>query len=249
MLGLVRKVSLGIPLALAVGVPYAMMSESTQSVRSAFSSVLDTWVTPGQDAAAVPGITDPAVARILGASNQIDAAVARTPATTIPTVQLEGLLRFDISPRWVIENWPYVATTRGDGGLDGLRVPVVTGTQPHDVAGSLTYYFDQQQQVQRIALDGVVGDERQLVAVVTRLFQLQAKPVPGISLFVATWNGKTTSALCIRRFPVLNADTARHQFEFALELNRPSNYFGLSNDFRARLQYAQASHGGTASVR
>ena len=104
------------------------------------------------------------------------------------------MLRFDIAPRWVLEHWPYVATTREEGGLDGLRVPLLTGTRPHDVAGSLTYYFDPQQRVQRIALDGVVGDERHLVSVVTRLFPLQPQPAPGVSLFVATWNGKPTSA-------------------------------------------------------
>ncbi len=162
---------------------------------------------------------------------------------------LEGVLRFDITPRWVMDNWPHVSTTRTDGELDGLRVPLITGTRPQDVAGSLTYYFDKQRVVQRIALDGVVGDDRHLVSVATRVFHLQPEPQAGVGIFVSKWNGEATSALWIRRLPVVSAENPYQKFEFALELNRPNHYFGLSPLFRARLQNAQASLQPSPAVR
>ena len=42
--------------------------------------------------------------------------------------------------------------------LQGYRVPLVTGTTLADVAGSLTYYFNAQQRVQRITFRGTTGD-------------------------------------------------------------------------------------------
>ena len=48
-----------------------------------------------------------------------------------------------------MRRWPRV-TTVPQFALAGLRVPLVTGTQIDDLAGSLTYYFDRTDQVQRI---------------------------------------------------------------------------------------------------
>ena len=105
----------------------------------------------------VAGITDPDVGRALALSDRRRTEQAPRSATATPVATLEGVLRFDITPRWVMDNWPHVSTTRTDGELDGLRVPLITGTRPQDVAGSLTYYFDKQRVVQRIALDGSRG--------------------------------------------------------------------------------------------
>jgi hypothetical protein len=53
------------------------------------------------------------------------------------------------------------------GDIDhlGLRVAYVSGTQKHDVAGSLTYYFDEGHLLQRIALSGQTSDPARLVAI------------------------------------------------------------------------------------
>jgi len=189
----------------------------------------------------VEGITDPEVGRALALSARSTEAELPRSATATPVATLEGVLRFDITPRWVLDNWPHVSTTRADGELDGLRVPLITGTRPQDVAGSLTYYFDKQRVVQRIALDGMVGDERHLVSIATRVFQLQTEPQSGAGVFVSKWNGKVTSALWIRRLPVVSVENPYQQFEFAMELNRPNHTFGLSPLFRARLENTQAS--------
>ena len=247
MKNLFQRFSLAVPLALAIGVPYLLTSESTESMRGTVGS----WFASDQDdVTPVAGITDPEVGRALALSDRSTAAEqAPRPVTATPVATLEGVLRFDITPRWIMDNWPHVSTTRTDGELDGLRVPLITGTRPQDVAGSLTYYFDKQRVVQRVALDGVVGDDRHLVSVVTRVFHLEPEPQAGVGVFVSKWNGEATSALWIRRLPVVSADNPYQKFEFALELNRPSHYFGLSPLFRSRLQNAQANSLSSPEVR
>lgn len=242
-----RRFSLALPLGLAIGVPFLLTSESTEPLRGTVGSW---WARDAAPAPVDDGIADPRVQQVLALS---DSRVQWQPpaptTTTTPVANLEGILRFDISPRWILDNWPQVATTRADDDLEGLRVPLITGTRPHDVAGSLTYYFDAQQVVQRIAVDGIVGDERHLVAVVTRLFQLQPEPHLDARVFLSTWNGRPTSALWIRRLPVVSADSPYQKFEFALELNRPNHYFSLSPLFRARLEHAQARGLDAAATR
>ncbi|MHB8970982.1 MAG: DUF6690 family protein [Pirellulaceae bacterium] len=235
---LFQRFSLAVPLALSIGVPYMLTSESTESMRGTVGSWFASAPSPGKSA---QGIVDPEVSRLLSLSEQQLTQPAPAAARVTPVANLEGVLRFDITPQWIMDNWPRVATTRNEGGLDGLRVPLITGTRPEDVAGSLTYYFDKQRVVQRIALDGVAGDDRNLVTLVTRSFQLQPEPQAGVGIFVSKWNGEATSALWIRRLPVVSVDNPFQKFEFSLELNRPNHYFGLSPMFRARLQNAQAS--------
>ncbi len=240
MIGLIRRFHMPLLLILAVGVPYAMYSDSADSVRTKVQSLLSGSHT--DELPAIEGIDDPTVSRLLAQQEQFAATQQNAAAGShmTPTVSLENALRFNISPRWVLDSWPHVSTTRIDGPLDGLRVPLITGTGPTDVVGSLTYYFGQHRQVQRISLEGVVGDERQVVSIVTRVFQLQPEPAAGVGIFLAKWNGKPTSALIVRRMPVVSADNSLRKFSFILELNRPTNYFGLSAQLQAELQRTQA---------
>ena len=192
MPNILQRFSLAVPLALAVGVPFVLTSESTESLRGSVGSMFATETPPS---AAATGITDPEVSRLLSLSEQqLSAPVAGTERPT-PVASLEGVLRFDITPQWIMDNWPHVATTRNEGGMDGLRVPLVTGTTSESVAGSLTYYFDAQHVVQRIALDGITGDERNLVGLVTRVYHLTPEPQAGVGIYVSKWNGEPTSAV------------------------------------------------------
>ena len=65
---------------------------------------------------------------------------------------------------WVLARWPRVSTRLANLDLQGYRVPLVSGTADGDLAGSLTYYFNSQQRVQRITFIGSTGDARPLVA-------------------------------------------------------------------------------------
>ena len=80
------------------------------------------------------------------------------------TPGLAEVLRFDVSPAWVLQRWPRVSTDLAVLQLHGYRVPLVTGTNQNDVAGSLTYYFNPSQQVQQITLRGTTGDPRAIIS-------------------------------------------------------------------------------------
>ena len=57
-------------------------------------------------------------------------------------------LRFDLTPQYVAQRWTRVSTSLRDRGLKGMRVPLVTGTDPTDLFGSVTYFFDGSNRVQ-----------------------------------------------------------------------------------------------------
>ena len=176
--------------------------------------------------------------------NGTNSAVA-SPAV----VDLRDVLRFDLSPRWIMERWPRVSSVPSDGQFDGLRVPLVTGTGAHDLAGSLTYYFDKSQQMQRLMFHGYTGDDRPLVSLITQYYQLQPEPAVGAGVFVSRWNRKPISALWIRRMPVVNASNQHQKFEVILELNRPNHYVGLSPQFENMLRQANARHATGTGLR
>ncbi len=241
MIGLLRRLLLVAPLALAIGGPFIALSDTTKPVREKITGWFSTTGSAAIDAGAQ---IDPITGRPMGAGQTGSSRLSERPA-----IDLRMILRFDVTPAWVVANWPHVATTRGDSRFDGMRVPLVTGTRPHDVAGSLTYYFDKRKTVQRIAVQGLTGDSRNLVGMVTHYYHLAREPMAGSEVYLAKWNGRPTSALWVHRAAVVRSDDVNHQFEFALELNRPSNYFGLSADFRQFLQRAQAQKASTQQLR
>ncbi|HEX3599000.1 MAG TPA: DUF6690 family protein, partial [Lacipirellulaceae bacterium] len=61
------------------------------------------------------------------------------------------VLRFDVTKEWVCRNWPRKSDGPTDVGLFSMRVPLVMGTQMTSLAGSLTYYFNLQGQVEHIS--------------------------------------------------------------------------------------------------
>jgi hypothetical protein len=147
------------------------------------------------------------------------------------TTNFGEVLRFDISPPWVTGRWPRVTTVLAEQGLEGLRVPLVTGMNVDDLAGSLTYYFDRYHRVQRLAFDGYTGDERRLLSLIVQHYGLQPEPTLDAAMYVARWNGKPSSVVRISRAPIITHDSPHSQLHVMLELNRPSYEYGLSPDF------------------
>lgn len=92
------------------------------------------------------------------------------PMEFIPTINLDEIFRFDASPSWVQQRWQRVSTCPNLDGLRGLRVALVTGTNPNDLHGSLTYFFDVNQTVQRISFQGWTGDSTKLLQFLTQKF-------------------------------------------------------------------------------
>ena len=111
-----------------------------------------------------------------------------------PTPAMAEVLRFDISPAWVLQRWPRVSTDLARLQLHGYRVPLVTGTSQSDVAGSLTYYFNPGQQVQQITLRGTTGDPRALIS-----FLSNATAMCAVRITIpADWSSKRSTPAASR---------------------------------------------------
>ena len=102
-----------------------------------------------------------------------------------PVGDLREVLRFDITPDWIVTRWPRVSAGLAHLELQGYRVPLVTGTTEEDLAGALTYYFNPQQQLQRITFYGTTGNTRRLVDLVVREYGFARRLTndPGVFVF------------------------------------------------------------------
>ena len=198
-------------LGAAVGVP--LVASKTTAVREQASE----WWTSGDSA------------------NDVKSAASSTngdvPAHERPQLRPEGanvsdlseIFRFDVTAPWVLGRWPRVTTRLAELNLQGYRVPLVTGTAQDDLAGSLTYYFDKSQKVERITFRGTTGDSKKLVALLATKhgFVRQLDDDPGLFLYQVKWNGKAHSELHIRPRPVVDASEPYWRFDVALDMRRP----------------------------
>lgn len=161
---------------------------------------------------------------------------ARTLVGLSPTGQdpgsayarIAGALRMDITPEWVYQRWQRKSTKLANLDRFGVRVPLVTGTQVDDLAGSLTYYFGAGNRVERISFHGRTGDPRALTHLVNHTYGLRPQPPlhPGEQLYQSKWHGRVKSEMRLILAPVLSSDTSHNAYEVSLELERPdSNYF------------------------
>jgi hypothetical protein len=137
---------------------------------------------------------------------------------------LADVLRFDVSPAWVLQRWPRVSTDLALLQLHGYRVPLVTGTSPNDVAGSLTYYFNPSQQVQQITLRGTTGDPRALINFMNARYGYVRRPCNDPSrLIYETVNsgGKPLGTMIIQSAPVVRADRPYQRYALDVSIERP----------------------------
>jgi len=143
-----RKLLFPVILATAAGAPYAVMEDDWSN--AAKEKLQGLW--PDGESAERPGAT---VAPI-GNLDAVEPApeykseftigrYAESPRTDLhetlagpPVSDLNDVIRFDVSPGWVTSRWPRVTTTLAESGMEGLRVPLVTGTKVDDLAGGLT---------------------------------------------------------------------------------------------------------------
>jgi hypothetical protein len=145
-----------------------------------------------------------------------------------PVSDLREVLRFDISPDWVTNRFSRVTTVLAELELDGLRVPLVTGTSTDALAGSISYYFDHSAHLQRVVLHGFTGDPNAVVTTMTQFYGLQSEPSLEAGVYTKRWNGMPVHFLRITRAPVVYSDAIHHKFTVFLELNQPDLRYGIS---------------------
>ncbi|TWU49148.1 DUF6690 family protein [Rubripirellula reticaptiva] len=173
---------------------------------------------------------DEDLARKLGAI-PVNPAAAPTLAGTRVN-DLREVIRFDISPDWVIQRFSRVSTVLADLKLEGLRVPIVTGIRADDIAGTLTYYFDHQGKLQRCSFHGFTGDPNKLVQTMTANYGLAAEPALEAGVFTKRWNGIPVHFLRLTHAPVVYSNAVHQKYTVFMELNQPSLVYGISAEAR-----------------
>lgn len=206
-----RRTVLAALLVGTVGLPY-LVSKSSSLRDAVFQSA-------GEPTHATPPVEHPLAAAAIGGGGHPPAAIEGVRVT-----ELADVFRFEITTAWVLGHWPRVSTGLAELGLQGYRVPLVTGTRDADVAGALTYYFNSQQVVERITFQGTTGDARKLVGVLVSNhgFVREMTGDPGLFLYrVVDGKGEVRSELRIRPKQVVRAEDPRARFDVTLKMARP----------------------------
>jgi hypothetical protein len=188
-------------------------------------------------AAAAPAAGDSATPQPAGAAQpppQPNAALYPTiaPLEGATMNSLADVLRMDVTKEWVYQRWARKSTALAELDLYGIRVPLVTGTQLHDLAGSLTYFFGIDGRLQRISFRGRTGDTTQLVALAHQRFAMQPQTtvIAGEQLLQAR-NGETVvSQLRTRPAPVLWSSSPHESFTVELDVQDPATARPLPAD-------------------
>jgi hypothetical protein len=206
-------------LAAAIGVPYVALDEQLKALVQTQLARLtgDAKAKEADSQAQIDELLKPATPGTAGPSTT---PVAASPATVPFTVPLEEALRFDATPEWVTGRWPQVTSVIGDSDHLGLRVMLVSGTSPTDVAGSLTYYFNQQHQLQRITLYGVTGDPSRLVELAVGKFGLRPTETKELGLYYGGDANVPTSSLKVAALPVVRPEAPLARVQVTLDLKR-----------------------------
>ena len=232
-----RRLTTAVLAAAAVGGPYAASTDAGREMTRSVASMLSPVSTVGTgDLASGHGHyqVESLWQNGLGPRD----LTALQPASTLAASQslggprvhdLRDVLRFDITPDWVARHFTRVSTVLADMQLDGLRVPLVTGTDPQDLAGSVTYYFDHSGRMQRVSLHGFTGDCSRLVDTMQRYYHMAPEPTLDAGVYTVRWNGQPTGLLKVTRAPVMYADATHQRYTVFLELNQPDIRYGLSH--------------------
>jgi hypothetical protein len=211
---MLKKSVLLMAVASSAGFPYLLSSKPTepsaQSTATAYSSAAGEQAGPAGRGSAM--------------ASQMP--VSLTPDDARIDVQpLAAVFRFDITSGWILSQWSRVSTGLADLDLHGYRVALVSGTGEGDLAGSLTYYFNAQQRLQRITFQGSTGDARQLVAYMTAVHGLKGEPTndPSLQLFRIHEGRLVTSEMRIKAAPIVRRSAGLARYSVSLFLERPSS--------------------------
>jgi hypothetical protein len=224
-------------LAAAIGVPYALMSDGLSNLTQTASSWLGGSAADGQTAALLAEL--PAGGSGAGVDPRTGGATGSAAMLLDggPVHDLGEVINFAVSPQWVTARWPRVSTVLSELEFEGMRVPLVTGPNTDDLAGSLTYYFDKDHRVRRIAFDGATGDPQRLIALVQQQYGLQPAPSLSAALYVTMWNSTPRSALLVAHPSVIDAGTPHLRYNVKLEINLPSAPYKMSDEFQKLLDH------------
>jgi hypothetical protein len=176
-------------------------------------------------------VEDPVAAAMSGVDSSVQALMpgAYGAAKEVaPPHALNEVFRFDVTIDWIMQHWPTVSMVSNDLKLQGYRVPLVTGINEDDIAGSLTYYFGPDHQVRKITFEGVTGNADRLIrdiAAPNGLVQTKTAD-PGLFLYQRNGWSKSESELKIRPAEIISRSNANRRFQVSMVLvPQPAGWF------------------------
>lgn len=161
------------------------------------------------------------------------------PLEFMPVANLGEIFRFDANPAWVKQRWDRVSITKDKPGLNGLRVPLVTGVNTSDLFGSLTYYFDNRQQLQKLTFRGWTGNPAGLVNFVIQNYGFKNQPTSSAGLYLAKSWTKSTGALYMQHPNYVSSKNPTQQIAILMEINNPNGPFKLSTEVASMIFNSQ----------
>ena len=159
-----RPVIIASLLGASVGVPYVVSNMPKTSTEG-------TWPFAAKSAPNASQLKSPEQLRLPIASPGSQLYASPAPLEGSPALAIEQVFRFDLTREWVYRSWARKSTGVPYNELFGVRVPLVTGKSVADLAGSLTYFFDAQGQLQHISFHGRTGDTSRLVDFLVRNYK------------------------------------------------------------------------------
>ncbi|MFZ1934786.1 MAG: DUF6690 family protein [Thermoguttaceae bacterium] len=199
-------------------------SISLCTVTDVVSDIRKRWLSGPKPTANTSVTYDPSAAGDGTADNPSLSIGSNPPrADRLPLPSLAEVLRLDVTVEWVLQRWPRVTTGLPQLQLQGYRVPLVSGAKVTDVAGSLTYYFNARQQVQRITLRGTTGDPRVLADLLTSRYGFTRRLTndPGLVLYEAVdSSNRSIGSFKIRSAPVVSMSQPYSRFQIDLVMER-----------------------------
>jgi hypothetical protein len=130
------------------------------------------------------------------------------------------VFRFDLTPKAVTERWSRVSTGLSDARFQGYRVPLMTGISESDLAGSLTYYFDNQPRLRRVTFLGTTGDPQRLIEFVTRQFGFRRFQNGNPRVTAYQVQSRYSGRLQIAHAEVIDKNLASTNYQIELSLER-----------------------------
>lgn len=215
-----RPIMIATLLGASIGVPYAVsrMSPSGESVKTSGVGSSSSWFGSSGSSARLNSLALPS---LVGGANTNDNQATLEGAQYY---RLDQVLRFDLTRDWVYSNWARKSTGLSDPQMFGIRVPLVTGTDMTDLAGSLTYYFNREGQVQHISFHGRTADTTKLVQFLIRTYKLAPVEAPAGEKWYQVKRGSLVLSQ-LRTWPesVLWSTSPHGSIVVELELERPGS--------------------------
>lgn len=211
-------------LGAAVGVPY-VMTEKPDLINGFMPNTQQQVAQQEASPQTIPATIDTG---LYGPGSEVYRAPA--PIEGYRGQPLSALLRWDITREWVYRNWDRKSTGLAELGLFGVRAPIVTGTRMTDIAGTISYYFDNNGLLQKIRLHGTTADTTELVQIAASGYGMQRRTsaMPGNQLLQAAEKNQVRSELKTETQSVLWSTSPHTSFMIDLEVNRPGSPYWVT---------------------